>query len=221
MSWLIRVFIGLVVAVAVLQWAVPRTVAGLVAEQAARADGGVKPVVDITAIPFWELADGKFEDVYMAAHNISVDGMQVAGVRLDWRNAQLAPGALWQGRLEVAKPGQLTVTIRVDQVAMSQFLATKSPIQHPVVTISPQGVTIVGAVTLHGITLPVNASGTLEVSPDRQKIVFHPVSFDGLAIPVMTDLTLVDLSSLVLPVPIAIRSVTLHAGYVVIAAQTP
>lgn len=221
MSRLIRVLIVLVLLAGVLQWLVPKWAAGEIASQVARYDHSQRPVVSLTAIPFWELATGRFEDLYVDASNVNAGPLKVQSARLNWANGQISVPDLIKGRFAIVRPGHVDVRIRIDGAALAAVLAQHSPVQNAEVTITPQNVRIRGRILLGGVYLPLDATGTLVVSSDRRHLIFHPTVIDGINLPMMTDIEILDLTKLQLPVPLVITSVVLEQDHVVVTAKTP
>ncbi len=216
----------LVVATAVvifggLQWSVPRWAAMQLAKQIATQDGGVKPNVEIAAMPFWILAQGQFQAVYIKADNVRADGMMVSQAIVNWQGGKVSVSALSHKQLVVEKAGRVKVEIVLDGPALSAFLAQQGPIQNPKVTISRGVMTIQGQLLIGQLRVPLDAKGTLSVSADKKSIIFHPTSVDGLHLPVLTDLQIFQIDSLKLPVPMVIRSVALRNNELVVKATTP
>lgn len=221
MSRFIQVLAAVVIVLGGLQWGVPRWVSSKAAAVMAKSDGGVTPVVEMTAIPFWIISQGRFQDVYVDARGATVDGLKVEQTIVNWQNGQVSVPALERDALVVQKPGRMAVTVVLDGPALSAFLAREGPVTNPEVTISSGVMTIKGQVALGGVTLPLNTQGTLSVSADKTAIVFHPTSIDGIQLPLLTDLQIFQITSLHLPVRLAIQSVTLAKDQLIVKAGTP
>ncbi|POB09736.1 LmeA family phospholipid-binding protein [Sulfobacillus sp. hq2] len=221
MSRFIQVLAALVIILAGLQWGVPRWVSGKAAAAIARTDGGVAPSIALTAMPFWIIAQGRFQDVYVNAKGVTFDGLKVDQAIVNWQNGEVSVPALERNALVVKKPGRMSVTVVLDGPALGAFLATEGPIRDPVVTIASGVMTIQGKVSLGGVVLPLNTQGTLTVSPDKTAILFHPTSIDGIALPLLTDLQIFQISQLHLPVQLVIQSVTLSDNQLIVKAGTP
>lgn len=221
MSWVIRILLGVVVLIGALQWTVPQWIGGQISHRIASLDNGSPPHVAVTAMPFWELASGRFQDIYVRATNVTAGPMQIASAQLNWQNGQVGVAALMGGHLAIRKTGKIDIRIRLNEQALANFLATQGKMQHPQVTITPKNVQIKGRMLLGGVYVPMNTTGTLVVSNDRQKLIFHPTVIDGINLPMLTDIQLLDIKTLNLPVPMVIQSVTLHSHYIVVKAGTP
>jgi hypothetical protein len=221
MSRFLLVIAGAVVVLAGLQWAVPRWAASQIASRIAGQDGGVKPKVGITAMPFWILAHGQFQDLYIKAGTVHIDGVMVSQAALDWQNGQISLPALSHNKLVVQKQGHVKARIMFDDAALSKFLADQGIVQSPSVSLTPGVMTIRGRLTLGQLNVPLNAKGTLSVSSDKKAILFHPTNFDGIQLPVLTDLQIFQIDSLHLPLPMVIHSVTIRQNQLIVEANTP
>ncbi|WP_053960560.1 LmeA family phospholipid-binding protein [Sulfobacillus thermosulfidooxidans] len=221
MSRFIVVLAGAVVLLGALQWTIPKWAAAQVADRVASQDGGIKPQVDIAALPFWIMAQGQFQDMYINVHNVHVDGLTLSQAVINWQNGKVSLPALSHNRLVIEKAGHVNVRIVFDGPALSAFLAGQSPIQNPQVTITNNLMTIEGRLLLGQLSVPLNAQGTLSVSPDKKAIIFHPTRVDGIQLPVLTDLQIFQIDSLNLPVAMVIQSVALRNNELIVEASTP
>lgn len=221
MSRTIQVLVVAVLLLAGLQWFLPRWVANQMAAQIAVFDHGPKPNVALTAIPFWYLLEGNFQDLYVSAHQVTVGPVELASVQVDWQNGGLSTSALTHQQLKVTRVGKVALTITVDETALAKFLAQQGKFQNPTVHIQPSGVAITGRVLLGGVYIPLDTQGNLVVSPDKKSLIFHPTSIDGVHLPVVTDVQIFNVNSLKLPVPMVIHSVILVPGAVIVKAGTP
>ena len=221
MSRFIFVAAGAVVVLAGLQWGVPKWAAGQIASQIARRDGGVKPNVEVAALPFWILAQGQFQDLYVKASGMHVGGVKFSQAVVNWQNGQLSLSALANNKLVVEKKGQVKAHIIFDNAALSVFLAPRGIVQNPSVSLTPGVMTIHGRLSLGQLNVPLNAKGTLSVSSDKKAILFHPTAFDGIQVPLLTDLEIFQIDSLNLPLPMVIHSVTIKQNQLTVEANTP
>lgn len=221
MSRLIQFLVGIVILVAIMQWAVPRWAANQISRQIALRDHGAPTHVAVTAIPFWELASGQFQDIYINAKKVAAGPMTISSARMNWANGQLSVASLLKGQVKVVKTGRLSVTIQIDGAALSRFLAQEGKIRNAHVTITPNGVRIQGSMFLGGVSVPLDTTGNLIVSQDKKHLIFHPTSIDGINLPMMTDIEILNLNTMTLPVPMVIRSVQLKPDLIVVNAGTP
>lgn len=221
MSRFILMIIGAVVVLAGLQWIVPKWAAGQVASQIASRDGGVKPQVEIAALPFWILAQGQFQDLYIKASGLRVDGITLSQAQVNWQNGQVSLSALSRKKLDVQKTGHVRAHIVLDGAALSAFLAQQGAVKDPSVSLTPGVVSIRGRLTLGQLNVPLNARGTLSVSSDKKAILFHATSFDGIQLPLLADSQIFQIDSLNLPVPMVIQSVDIRQNQLVVEASTP
>jgi hypothetical protein len=221
MNRVIQVLVLAVLALVGLQWYVPRWVSSKVATQIMALDHGTRPQVEVTAIPFWYLLQGTFQDLYVNAQHVAVGPLTVADAQLNWEQGGLSVQALLHHRLSITRRGHMTVSITVDEAALAKFLAQQGKFQNPTVGIDPTGLTIGGKVLLGGVYVPLNTRGTLVVSSDRKSIIFHPTSIDGIQLPMVTDIEIFNVNAIKLPVNLVIQSVTLQKGSMEVKAQTP
>lgn len=221
MSRMVQMMIVLLLAVVGLQWYIPRWVANQAATQIMALDHGRRPEVTITAIPFWYLFSGGFQDVYVNAKNVPLGPLTISDATVNWQNGRVGVNALLKHRLVIARPGHMTVIITVDQVALARFLAQEGKFQNPTVHIDPAGISIGGRVLLGGVYIPLDTRGTLVVSSDKKSLIFHPTSIDGINLPMVTDIEIFNVNAIKLPVELEIQSVTLKQGSMEVKAETP
>lgn len=216
MSRIIQFLLAAVLVLGGLQWFVPRWTGGLVARELARVDRGPRPVVAVQAMPFWELFSGRFGDVAVSAENARVEKLSIRRFQLNWRDGGLSLSGLEKGQVVVQRAGHLAMTAVITGPALSQWLAQQGSIAHPTVSLAPSGVSLKGDINLGGATVPLDTRGTLSVSGNQQALIFHPHSIDGLNLPVMTQVQLVNLSRLKLPMTLDIRQVRLGQNQLIL-----
>lgn len=209
MSRLIQGLVVVVLLAAIMQWFVPRWTGSELAAQLQHYDHGPKPVVNVTAIPFWQLASGQFQDVYVAANKASFGALAVQTIRLNWRHGGVSLAQLVKGHVRVTKVGLVTVSMVLDGAALAHFLAQEGKISNPTVTISPQGLKVQGRLMLGGVYVPLDTQGSLVVSSNHRQLIFHPTSIDGIHLPMLTDIQVLNLATLKLPVALAIQNIKL------------
>lgn len=219
MSRVLKGLIVLVVVVGVLQWFVPRWVGGFLAGQLGHYDRGPKPQVAVNAFPFWELAQGQFQNVHIQASDASFGHYTVQHATLNWSNGGVALAALKDGKLRVTKPGTLHLTLVLSGAELTSFLQHQGTLIHPQVTVVPSGVEVTGTLNLGGTSVPLDTSGSLSVSANHQAVIFHPQNIDGLSLPVPTNLQLVDVKALNLPMALSIESVQLGHNQLIAKVQ--
>ena len=216
MSRLIRWLIFLAIIAGGLQWFMPRWAADAMAQEIQRMDHGPKPTVALTARPFWELFGGRFKALAVEASNAEFKSLVVRRVSLHWTNGVISLSALEKGHVAVLQPGKMRLSILLTGADLSSFLAKQGSIVHPEVMIVPSGVSLRGEISLGGSAVPLNTQGKLTVSPNHEALIFHPSRIDGLNIPVMTKMQLLNLSTMKLPVDLGIDAVTLGVGQIVL-----
>lgn len=209
MNRLIQTLVVLVLVVGLLQWFVPRWAGSLLANQLDRYDHGPPPVVQVAAVPFWELGGGRFQDVFIDAKKASIGGLNIQQVLFNWSNGGISLASLVKRHVKVTSPGTLKMSIVLTAAALSQFLAKQGSLLDPQVSISPAGVSLKGRLLLGGSYIPLDTHGALVESSDHQALVFHPTSIDGLHLPVLTDIQLLNLTTMKLPMALTIEGVHL------------
>lgn len=214
MSRLIKGLVALVVVVGLLQWFVPRWAGSLLAKELGHYDHGPKPQVALSAMPFWELFGGHFQNIYINAHDLELgSSLTVNQAKLNWANGAIGLGSLEKGHLTVTQPGHATMRIVLTASELSKFLAHQGTLSKPQVHITPTAVALNGRILLSGAYVPLDTKGKLTVSKNRQQLIFHPASIDGLTLPVLTDIQLVNLATLkALPMALHIQQVKLEQG---------
>ncbi len=218
MSRLIGWLIVLVLVAGGLQWFAPRWAGDALAQELKRFDHGPKPAVVIQARPFWELFRGRFNDLTIAANNAQVRSLVVRHVYLNWTHGGISISSLEKGRIKVSHPGRVRMRIVLTGSELSSFLAKQGSIIRPQVIIQPSGVSLKGEISLGGSAVPLNTEGKLTVSPNHEALIFHPSRIDGLAIPVLTKVQLLNLSAMKLPISMGIDAVKLGVGEVALTA---
>ncbi len=210
MSRAIQGLVVLVLVIGLLQWFAPRWAGGLLARELAHYDHGPKPSVAVSAVPFWEMASGRFQDIYVNAREAELGSLVIQQLTLNWQNGGVALGPLEKGHLVVKEPGRLTLRIVLRDSALSAFLAKKGTLSNPRVVISPTGVQLKGRILLGQSYVPLDTSGPLVESSDHRQLIFHPTNIDGLQLPVLTDIQLLNLSTMKLPMALTIQKVQLE-----------
>ncbi len=221
MSRFIKILLAVIVVAVGLQWYAPQYVASRAATAIAKVDGGVTPHVELTALPFWMLLQGKFQQAHLNVHGVSVEGMRIDTATLNWDNGQISVDALSHDKLDIVKAGQMTGTVVLGARALSAFLERQGAVTNPVVTMAAGVMTIKGQFVLGGVNLPLDAQGTLSIASGKQAIILHPTSVDGIDLPVLTNMEIFQVSSLHLPVTLQIDSIHMANNQLVIKAGTP
>ncbi|CAB1128158.1 conserved exported protein of unknown function [Candidatus Hydrogenisulfobacillus filiaventi] len=218
MSRLLKAAIALVALLAVLQVGVPVLAARAVAAELARR-GIPAARVQVTAFPFWMLAQGRFQDLRVAAPSARLGPVPVEGLTADWRNGQVAIRPLEAGNLVVQREGRLQVRFRLTGTGVADLLASSGVVRNPVVHIHDGILDVTGTLTLDGIALPLSTSGRLGLSPHGRHIVYQPANVDGLDLPVPTAITVLNVSSLGLPLALHLTGLVVGTGTVAVTLE--
>lgn len=222
MSRMLQALLVLALLLAGLQWGIPRWVGQQVARQLAQVDGGVTPTVEVTAIPFWTLASGRFQDLYINARQLTLAGVAVQGVTMNWADGQVSMAGLLHHQLDIKRPGHVSLQVALSGTSLSHVLAQGHTLASPSVTIRPSGITVSGRILVGGVYFPLTATGNLFVSPNQEQLIFRATQIDGIHLPVLTEMQLVNLANLKLPLPLAIDQVTeTSSNTIVIKAGSP
>ncbi|MCL8208154.1 MAG: DUF2993 domain-containing protein [Actinomycetia bacterium] len=223
MRTVFRVLVGLVVLVAAAQLVVPTALAGELAQALEPLTGpGSRDTVKLAAIPFWELASGRFQDLQVTTVNGSAGPLKVAWFSADWQDGGVDPAA-WFGRhqLVVTRTGRLTAQIRVDGAALAAILADSGRVTDPTVTVRPDGLVVAGRVNLGALQGPVTMRGNLVIAPNGRQLLFVPTSVDGYALPFGASIVVFDVSRLGLPFAVRLTGVRLVPPDVELTAAAP
>ncbi|MCY0879222.1 MAG: LmeA family phospholipid-binding protein [Firmicutes bacterium] len=212
MSRAIQALVVLAVLAGILQWFVPRWTARALASAMARYVGGRPPSVTLTAVPFWELASGRFQELVVGMHSATLDGLSVHAARLVWSDGAVSVRALTHGRVVITRPGHLTVSVSLTDANLSALLTREQALSDPSVSVTQGAIALRGRLNLGHEVVPLDAVGALSESANHETLIYHPEEIDGLRVPLLTNVSLVNLKSLPLPVPLYIEQVTLSPG---------
>lgn len=223
MSWIIRLLMVLVVVAGLSQAVVPNWLGSELAHQLQKVSGpGSRDQVTVTAVPFWMLANGQFQDLHIQVRNWTAGPLPVAALDVNWQDGGVnTQDLVTQKALVVARAGRMEAVLKVDGPGLEKFLARSGRISHPRVTVGSQYLTVAGRVSLNGLSGPINTQGTLSVAPNRRQLIFRPRSVDGLGLPFPANFVVFDVNQLNLPVALEITAVKLEPPYVVVWAKTP
>jgi hypothetical protein len=179
-------------------------------------EGGRPPAVTVTAVPFWELASGHFQDLAVRMHSVTVNGLDIAAVQLHWFDGGLNLAALAKGRVVVTRPGRFMMTVELTNHNLSSLLLREKAFTDPTVTVTSGGIDVQGSLTLGHEVVPLNAVGAITESPNHEALFYHPERIDGLRLPLLTNVQLLNLDSVTLPLPLYIQRVALTPGQLVL-----
>jgi hypothetical protein len=218
--WLLAL---LAAVIAAGQVAVPGLVGQSLGRALARVTGpGSRDRVEVVAVPFWMLAEGRFQALSWQVTGWHVGPLTVRTVHVDWSDGGInVPDLVRDRSLVITNLGRMSIRMAVDGPALARLLAASGRIHHPVVTVGSRDITLAGDVSLNGLNGHVTARGTLAVSPDGRRILFRPVSVDGIGLPFPAEFVVFDVSRLNVPVPLVIRALRLEPPSVVVWLETP
>lgn len=188
-------------------------VPGWVAEAVARAvqarDGGARPTVALTALPFWLLAAGDFQRVALSAPSLTLDGLDLHAARLIWTDGAVNPASLKRGSLQIERRGAMTMAFTVTAGALARFLEATARLKDSQVSVSPKGIRVAGIVLIGGKWVPLAAQGRLGLADRGEGVVFHPTRIDGAPLPIPTTMDVFNLRRLDLPVALKFKGMVL------------
>lgn len=178
--------------------------------------------VQVTAVPFWTLAAGRFQDLTVTGRGWQAGPLKLSSVGVDWQDGAVNVADLLRRRqLVPSSEGHMRVRIAVDGPALAHLLEKSGRVTDVVVNVRRDYVELSGTVRLNGLSGRVTAEGTLDVSPNKRQILFHPTQVDGVGLPFRTSLPIFSLDQVELPVTLELTSVRLSPPDVVVEAATP
>ena len=196
-----------------LQSAVPQWVDQAAGSQLHRYFQVAGPTVEVTAIPFWEIASGKFQEVLVSLHRVKIRGLMISKATLDWQNGRVAFGEGGSRRLTVLSPGKIQIGLGISAGGIASELDHSGVIRQSQVEISRGQMGVAGVVRLDGRSLRLAVLGPLSVAPNHQALVFRPQAIDGLKLPGQSQILIFDLARLNLPLPdLSIQRIQLSSG---------
>jgi hypothetical protein len=218
--WLVAL-LGAVIAAG--QIVVPTVVAGNLSRELQQVTGpGRRDTVHVVAVPFWTLAAGEFQELTWDVTGWHIGALRVRTLSLRWENGGLnVPDLVRHRSLVVTQLGHMTIRMAVDGPALARLLEASGRVRQARVTVRAHDIELAGNVQFNGLSGPVTARGTLEVSPDGHQILCRPLAVDGIGIPFPAAIAVFDVSQLQVPVPLVIRSVSLVPPNVVVVMETP
>ncbi len=199
MNRLLAWAICLVVMVFGLQWMVPRWVGGAAAEWLGREWKSPKPLVEVSALPFWQLASGRFQVLFVRGRNAEVHGVVVRAFHLTWLHGQI--GLDQQGQpVRVKQVGALTGEVEVSLAELAHLLVQRGMMEHSTVSLEDGVLQIAGTLRVGGHSLGLTVRGPLRLAHHGASVVFSPEQLDGAKWPLTTTIIVFSLSELHLPI---------------------
>lgn len=165
---------GLCLVAVVLQGAVSAAAARVAAAAITRALGGHVDV-SVSALPFWQLAQGRFQHFSVTARDVRDGSLSIA--RLD---AQWTDGSVRMAQLRAGQPmqkwvggGRLDVHLFIHPDALLAALPPTGSLKITALELKPPGAWVVGRVRFGELSLPFRALGTPEVIDGGDVLVFR------------------------------------------------
>lgn len=222
MSRAIRVWLWILGLTVLAQVVVPNAAAQALGGRLQQMTGAQGDAVSLTAIPFWILWQGQFQDVTMQARQWPLGSLLVSSIQVNWQNGGVNVADLLDHQtLVVTRAGQMDVTLKMDGPALAQFLRRDGRIKNPHVTIASDALTLSGTLQLQGFSGQITTRGRLAVSKDQRQILFQPSSVDGFGLPFPANIVIFNVDQMNLPLRVRITAVNLKPPFVVMRAVAP
>lgn len=183
----------------------------------------------VTSVPFWEVAYGRFNRLQVRAARISLQGITVTNADLVWRNGQVDVSALEKGKLRILRRGTLTLSATIPQdvvessltSAVRPYLPAGATVTLPQVVVRSAGVSLDGSVNVLGVSIPYRLDGVLEIAAKGDSLDFQTRSLNGSAlhlpaVPVLAASQLPKVDGITW----RFRGVSLHAGSIAVTLQS-
>ena len=208
LGWLI-VFVVMVFG---LQWLVPGWIGGASADWLGKAMKGPRPTIEVSAIPFWELASGKFQWVVIRGHDASFSGVVVKSFGLDWQDGQIGLGNHGQP-IRVIRVGHLKGHVNISAEEIARLVDERAILQHSTVSLASGAMTIAGVLALDGRRVHLAVRGPLVIADGGESVTFRPQELNQAKWPLTTTITVLKVSQLKLPVRLALTRLQIsHEG---------
>lgn len=207
LSWAIVLVLGLFG----LQWLVPGWVGGAASAWVAKHFHGPRATVEVSAIPFWQLASGHFQVLIVRAHDLTMNGVIVRAFELDWQNGHIGFGG--PGRpVRILNVGVLRGQVRIAGTEIARLVDQRGILSNSRVTLRGREMSIAGMIRLGKRVMGFALEGPLTVTQDGSTIIFHPQELDHAKLAFKTAMTVLNVSQLHLPVALRLTSVHIGAG---------
>ncbi len=194
-----------VVALVWAQWWFPVQADRAIQLRLMRWMAGPPPTVQVTAIPFWQMASGRFQSIAMRAHQVRVAGVSMQAIDVRWTDGQVALRRRSSYGLCVLRAGTIAGSVVVGSSALAALFNQTGFIESTRVNIAHRQLVVRGVVRLDGRRLPIDVSGRLMFTRGRGgRVVFYPRSVNGRALPGPMSMNLFIMSQWRLPLPLRI-----------------
>jgi len=149
--------------------AVGTVVAGAVEQQL-----GGHVTARISALPFWQLAAGRFEHLTVAGQNLRSGDLAIAQMRAEWAHGRVDMAALEAGRpiADWLSGGRLTVTLVLGASALRRAAPHRGTLSVTAIRLEPPDVRVTGRLRFDGLDLPFRATGRPDVVDGGDVLVF-------------------------------------------------
>jgi hypothetical protein len=194
-----------------LQWLVPQWVGGAAADWLATRLEAPKPTVEVSAVPFWQLASGRFQLLVIDAHDVKIKGVDIEGVKLSWVDGQVALDGHGQP-VRVVKVGRLSGAVILSQQDLARLVDREGLLQDSVVHIERGTMRVAGQLSLVGHRMPLRVDGRLSIENGGEALWFTPQQLDGAAVPLTTTIHVLNLAQLKLPLAVRLTGMTAGRG---------
>lgn len=191
-----------------LQVAVPRVAASMAERLAGQVVQGPRPRIEITALPFWQLAVGRFQQLSAQGHDLRWHGIEASAFRLSWSDGQITPKSSKSG-WNVARWGRIQGSLAIAPKTLAEIIDRSGLVSQSRVVLHARTISVTGTVHLGGKAVSLSTQGPLTLGAGGTTVTFHPKLVGLVAIPVTTSITVFNLSELRLPVALRIVSIQL------------
>ena len=165
---------GLMLFAVVAQGAVSAAAARVAAAAITRALGG-HVEVSVTALPFWELAQGRFQHFSVTARDVRDGSLSIARLDAEWSDGSVRMADLRAGRpmQKWVGGGRLDVHLFIRPDALLAALPPTGSLKITALELQPPGAWVVGRVRFGELDLPFRALGSPEVIDGGAVLVFR------------------------------------------------
>ena len=167
-------------------------------------------MVQVTAIPFWQMASGRFQAMELRAHNVRVAGVLVDAISVRWTKGQIRLTRRSPFGFRVVRAGTVTGSVVMGGSALAGLFDQTGIMQGTRVRIANRELAVSGVLRLDGRRLPVDVRGGLRLVPGQGgRVLFYPRSVNGRQLPGTVMLSLFAMSQMRLPMALRMVSLSL------------
>jgi hypothetical protein len=159
---------------AACQGAASAAAARIVAAAVRERLGGGAVTATVVALPFWQLAQGRFQHLSVRGVDVRGGRLAIAQMRADWRDGRVDVRALEAGRplRSWVRGGRLVVRLTLGPAALVRALPRTGTLTVTRLSLAPPGVRVYGRLRFDGLDLPFRAFGEPRVVDAGNVLVF-------------------------------------------------